>query len=241
VATTASPTSTSAAPSGATLRVLVGAGSFLLREGLARVLEREQDVELVGSVLTDAAAIEVVERCRPHAVIVTAALPPDYTDEGVRLAVRLRHEQPKIGVVLLGDVVRPADVLTLVADGVAGRAYLLTERIMRAADVLEAVRAVAAGGAVVDPAVMEGLAATPDEATPLSRLTARELDVLALIAEGDSNSAIAGRLGLSKRAVEKHISEIFARLDLPGGDDVSRRVAAALLYLRATGRLALSG
>ena len=223
------------------MRVLVGTGRFLLREALTHVLDSQPGYEMVGCASTEPSVIDAIDRQRPHVVVVAAALAPGYTDEGVRIAVRARHENPRIGFVVLGDAVRPAHLLQLVADGVAGRAYLLTERIERGEEILDAIRAVASGGSVVDPIVMERLAAAPDESALLGRLTARELDVLSLMAEGGSNFAIAARLGLTKRAVEKHVGEIFARLELADGADVSRRVAAALLFLRATGRLALSG
>ncbi len=136
---------------------------------------------------------------------------------------------------------RPAHFLSFVANGVAGCAYLLMDRIDDPEEIVHAVRTVAGGGSVVDPVVVEGLAARPDESARMARLTVRELDVLEQIAEGESNAAIAASLGMTTRAVEKHISEIFVRLDIGTGPNVSRRVAAALVYLRATGRLALSG
>ena len=223
------------------MRVLVGVGHLLLREGLARVLESEQAFDVVGLLTTEEALTRAVDELRPDVLIVSAALPPEYGDEGVRLAARLRHERPEMGCVLLGDSVRPAHFLALVADGVAGCAYLLVERIYEPEELMRAVQAVAVGGSVVDPVVVESLAARPDEAARIARLTARELDVLNLIAEGESNAAIAASLGMTTRGVEKHISEIFVRLDIGNGAEVSRRVAAALVFLRATGRLALSG
>ena len=173
--------------------------------------------------------------------MISSGLPPGYDDEGVRLAARIRRERPEIGCVLLGNSVRPAHFLNFVANGVAGCAYLLMDRIDDPEEIVHAVRTVADGGSVVDPVVVEGLAARPDESARMARLTARELDVLEQIAEGESNAAIAASLGMTTRAVEKHISEIFVRLDIGTGPNVSRRVAATLVYLRATGRLALSG
>jgi DNA-binding NarL/FixJ family response regulator len=221
------------------VRVLLAAGTFLLREGLRRVLEGAGDVELLGAVGDGSRLFETIARREPDVVVVAACLPPKSDGEGIALAEWLRAERPEVGVVVLAETVEPEHVLRLVAGGVARRAYLLTDRIGRGEDVLGAVRSVAAGGAVVEPSVLESLAAGPTGADPtmLDRLRSRELDVLALLAQGCSNAAIAERLGLGKRAVEKHVSEVFLKLDLSGEADVSSRVAAALLYLEATGRL----
>lgn len=226
------------APS-ASVRVLLAAGTFLLREGLRRVLEGAADVELLGALGGESDLVEHVVLRDPDVVVVGACLPPGHAGEGIALAEWLRAERPEVGVVVLADSVDPEHVLRLVAGGVARRAYLLTDRIGRGEDVLGAVRSVAAGGAVVEPSVLERLAAGPSSADParLARLRNRELEVLALLAQGCSNAAIAERLGLGKRAVEKHVSEVFLKLDLSGEADVSSRVAAALLYLEATGRL----
>jgi DNA-binding NarL/FixJ family response regulator len=221
------------------VRVLLAAGTFLLREGLRRVLESADDVELLCALGADSDLFETVVLRDPEVVVVAASLPPEHDGEGIALAEWLRAERPLVGVVVLADSVDPEHVLRLVAGGVARRAYLLTDRIGRGEDVLGAVRSVAAGSAVVEPSVLERLAAGPSGADPtrLDRLRTRELDVLALLAQGCSNAAIAERLGLGKRAVEKHVSEVFLKLDLSGEADVSSRVAAALLYLEATGRL----
>jgi DNA-binding NarL/FixJ family response regulator len=218
--------------------VLLAAGTFLLREGLRRVLEQAADVELLGAVGGESDLFETVLLREPDVIVVAASLPPEHDGEGIALAEWVRGERPKVGVVVLADSVEPEHVLRLVAGGVARRAYLLTDRIGRGEDVLGAVRSVAAGGAVVEPSVLERLAgpATSDP-TRLARLRTRELDVLGLLAQGCSNAAIAERLGLGKRAVEKHVSEVFLKLDLSGEADVSSRVAAALLFLEATGRL----
>jgi DNA-binding NarL/FixJ family response regulator len=225
----------------ACVRVLLGAGHLLLREGLAHVLDGQEQLEIVGLFTTESALAACIEATSPDVLVISAALPPDYCDEGVRLATRLRRERPEIGCVLLGDSLRPADFLSFVADGMAGCAYLLMQRIESADEIVHAVRTVAAGGSVVDPIVVEQLAAEPDESTRMARLTSREIDVLELVAEGRSNAAIAKSLGMTTRAVEKHISEIFVRLDFQSGSDLSRRVAATLIFLRASGRLALSG
>jgi DNA-binding NarL/FixJ family response regulator len=221
------------------VRVLLAAGTFLLREGLRRVLEGADDVELLAVVGAEPGLFDTVALWNPDVVVIAASLPPAYDGEGIALAEWLRAERPDVGVVVLAESVEPEHVLRLVAGGVARRAYLLTDRIWRGEDVLGAVRSVAAGGAVVDPSVLERLAAGPSgrDPTRLDRLRSRERDVLGLLAEGCSNAAIADRLGVGKRAVEKHVSEVFLKLDLSGEADLSSRVAAALLYLEATGRL----
>jgi DNA-binding NarL/FixJ family response regulator len=226
---------------GITIRVVVGAGNLLVREGLERVVGTDDAFRLVGSVSSVSALAECVGNVDPDVVVAAVALPPGYRDEGLRLAIELRRSRPAIGCVLLGEGARSVDLVSLCADGVAGRAYLLSERLERGEEILHAIRTVATGGSVLDPSVVERLASGPDEAALIIRLTPRELEVLGLIADGLSNSAIGARLGLTTRAVEKHISEIFVRLDMPSGADVSRRVAAALVFLSARGRLAPSG
>jgi DNA-binding NarL/FixJ family response regulator len=237
----ASPAHLGEHPGGGPVRVVIGAGNLLVREGLERVVGMHGEFRLVGSGSTVGALAECVGTGDPHVVVVAVALPPGYTDEGLRLAIDLRRSRPAIGCVLLGDSVRPVDLMSFCADGVAGRAYLLPERIERGEEILHAIRTVASGGSVLDPSVVERLASRPDEFALIVRLTPREVEVLSLIADGLSNSAIGARLGLTTRAVEKHISEIFVRLDMPSGAEVSRRVAAALVFLSARGRLAPSG
>jgi DNA-binding NarL/FixJ family response regulator len=226
---------------GGAVRVVVGAGNLLVREGLERVVGAAGAFRLVGSASSVSALADCISTVDPDVVVAAVALPPGNRDEGLRLAIDLRRSRPAIGCVLLGERVRPVDLVSFCADGVAGRAYLLSERIERGEEVLDAIRTVATGGSVLDPSVVERLAAGPDEAALIVRLTPRELEVLGLIADGLSNAAIGAHLGLTTRAVEKHISEIFVRLDMPSGADVSRRVAAALVFLTAKGRLAPSG
>ena len=192
MARSASSLRVGAAPPGrASVRVILAVGHLLLREGLERILERGDQFEIVGTGSSDAALADDIAELRPDVFVISSALPPGWSDEGVRLAARIRRERPEIGCVLLGNSVRPAHFLSFVANGVAGCAYLLLDRIDDPAEIVHAVRTVATGGSVVDPVVVEGLAASPDESARMARLTVRELDVLELIAEGESNAAIA--------------------------------------------------
>jgi DNA-binding NarL/FixJ family response regulator len=160
-------------------------------------------------------------------------MPPSGTDEGIQVARELRDTHPRIGVVVLSQFVDASYVLSLLDSGSAGRAYLLKERISNPSQLGVAIQAVVDGGSVIDPKVVEVLVRARSAATksPLAELTPREHDVLAELAQGRSNAAIAESLVLTKRAVEKHINAIFAKLDLTSPDDVSRRVKAALMFL----------
>ena len=160
-------------------------------------------------------------------------MPPTNTDEGIRLAVELRSSHPEIGVVVLSQHAEPLYATALFESGSEGRAYLLKERLADREEVGRAVREVAAGRAVIDPAVVEQLvgARRGKAESRLDALTPRELEILALVAEGESNSAIAARLVITKRAVERHINSIFWKLDLREAEDVSRRVKAVLMFL----------
>jgi DNA-binding NarL/FixJ family response regulator len=176
-----------------------------------------------------------VRELRPDAVVTDIRMPPTGTDEGIQVARELRESDPQIGIVVLSQYADPSYMLALLESGSAGRAYLLKERISDAGQLVSAIEAVAAGGSVIDPLVVESLvrARTNAAKSPLSELTAREHDVLAEIAQGKSNGAIAGSLYLTKRAVEKHVNSIFMKLDLGNTDDVSRRVKATLIFLAA--------
>jgi DNA-binding NarL/FixJ family response regulator len=166
-------------------------------------------------------------------VLTDIRMPPSYTDEGIRLAAELRESHPEIGVVILSQFSDPTYALALLDHGSDGRAYLLKERVHNRAELMAAIRAVTASGSMIDPKVVEALVAARSrvEQSPLGELTARELEVLAEIAQGKSNTAIAESLFLTKRAVEKHINAIFWKLGLAEGTDVSRRVKAALMFL----------
>jgi DNA-binding NarL/FixJ family response regulator len=212
------------------LRVVLGEDSFLAREAVTAVLERAPEVEVVAAVGDLDALRAAVDSEEPDVVVTDVRMPPTHGDEGVRLAHELRSTHPEIGVVVLSQFAEPAYAMVLFQHGSARRAYLLKERVRDREELVRAVQTVAAGGSVVDPLVVEHLLARP-HGSALDELTPRELEVLALIAQGKSNTAIADRLVVTRRAVERHVNGIFAKLELGDGEDVSRRVQAALLYL----------
>ena len=219
------------------IRVILGEDSYLAREGIERVLERTDGVELVGTYGDLDGLIAAVERDLPDVVLTDIRMPPTNTDEGIRLARSLRETHPEIGVVVISQHANAVYAAELLEDGSGKRAYLLKERVTTAAALGQALRSVAEGGSVIDPVVVESLVKTQRlrEESHIDQLTPRELEILGLIAEGKSNAAIADSLVLSKRAVEHHINGIFMKLDLGAPGDVSRRVQAALLYLSRDG------
>jgi DNA-binding NarL/FixJ family response regulator len=219
-------------------RVIVGTDTFLEREGIARVIAGAADVNVVGCAGSEEETLLAVEREAPDVLVVGVPMAPTHTDEGIRLACRLRREYPAIGVVALGPGMYPQHAVRFFASGAGGRAYLLAGRLSRGDELLSAIREVALGGVVVDPAVVETLvgAQQADEGL-LERLTAREREVLSLVADGLSNAAIAEQLSLTKRGVEKHIGEIFSRFRLRDSLAVSPRVVATLVFLHEARRL----
>ena len=216
-----------------TLRVVLGEDSYLASEGITRALERTDGIELVATRGDLESLRAVIDEQHPDVVLTDIRMPPTNTDEGIRLATELRSSNPDIGVVVLSQHNEPGYATALFDTGSARRAYLLKERVKDAGELGRALRSVAAGGSVVDAAVVEGLleAYRLRDGSQLSVLTPRELEILGLIAEGRSNAAIAEALVLTKRAVERHINGIFMKLDLGENRDVSRRVKAALIYL----------
>ena len=218
---------------GRALRVVIGEDSFLAREAIGALLESTAGIYLV-AVCEDADSLRsAIEREEPDVVLTDIRMPPDHRDEGIRLANELRETRPEIGVVVLSQHAEPAYAVLLFEDGSHGRAYLLKESLKDRDELLRAVVTVADGGSVVDPLIVDELLELQRRRrdTPLDRLTPRELEILGLIAEGRSNAAIAEKLVVTKRAVERHINSIFLKLGLRENDDVSRRVKAALLYL----------
>jgi DNA-binding NarL/FixJ family response regulator len=215
------------------IRVLLGEDNLLAREGITRMLETIDDVELVDACDDLPSLQDAVERLRPDVVLTDIRMPPTHTDEGIRFAAELRSSHPGIGVVVLSQHVEPLYATALFDAGSEGRAYLLKERLADREEVARAVREVAVGRAVIDPTVVEQLVGARRRQTEskLGELTPRELEILSLVAEGESNGAIAARLVITKRAVERHINSIFWKLDLRESEDVARRVKAVLLYL----------
>jgi DNA-binding NarL/FixJ family response regulator len=217
-----------------TLRVALAEDSFIVREGIAQVLsDPEGDLAVVARCDDALSLLKAVDEHRPHVVVTDIRMPPTNTDEGIRLAARLRDTHPEIGVVVLSNYSDPAYALALLESGSEGRSYLLKERIHDRSQLVSAIHTVAVGGSVMDPKIVEPLmrARARGQRSPLGDLTSRELEVLAQIAQGMSNAAIAEALVLTKRAVEKHINSIFLKLNLSGAEDVSKRVKATLLFL----------
>jgi DNA-binding NarL/FixJ family response regulator len=223
--------------------IVVAEDAYLIREGIRQVLEQEDEVEVAEFCSDYTSLLQAVERHHPDVVVTDIRMPPSNTDEGIRAAAALREQTPDTGVVVISQYVSPQYAIKLFEDGSAGRAYLLKEHIGHRNHLMGAIREVANGGSVVDPAVVEVLvdARTRARNSPLGHLTPREREVLAGVAEGKSNAAIARTLFLTKRAVEKNINSIFAKLDLADDTDVSRRVVATLLFLSETGAAPPSG
>jgi DNA-binding NarL/FixJ family response regulator len=210
--------------------------SLLVREGVAHILAGEPETRVVASCGDLPSLLAAVESEHPDVVVTDIRMPPTSTDEGIRVATLLREKHPDIGVVVLSNYAEPAYALALLESGSEGRGYLLKERVHDRAQLVGAIESVAAGGSVLDARIIEPLVAAKVhlERSPLDGLTVREREVLAEIATGKSNAAIADALVLSKRAVEKHINAIFLKLDLSYAEDVSKRVKATLLFLAET-------
>jgi DNA-binding NarL/FixJ family response regulator len=214
------------------VRVVIAEDLALLREGLVALL-RENKIEVVAQVEDGPGLLRAIAGHRPDLAIVDVRLPPTFSDEGLRAAIEARRRQPELGVLVLSQYVETAYASELIGENTAGIGYLLKERIGDVRAFLDALHRVAAGGTVLDRQVVTQLLAPRDGSTDeLTRLTAREREVLELMAEGRSNMAIAESLVVTPGAVEKHITNIFAKLDLPACDDDHRRVLAVLAYLR---------
>jgi DNA-binding NarL/FixJ family response regulator len=225
------------------LRVVLADDSYLVREALSHLLEGAPDIEVVAVCAEGDSLVDAIEAERPDVVLTDIRMPPGDDAEGVNVAARLRETHPGVGVVLLSQYLEPRYALELLAGGSDGRAYLLKERIHNRDELIAAIHATAAGGSVIDAKVVEMLvdARSRAEESPIGGLTQREREILAQIARGKSNPAIAESLGLTKRAVEKHINAIFTKLQLPETQDVSRRVTAALMFLADDGSPARDG
>ncbi len=221
------------APDGA-IRVAFADDSFLMREALGAVLQRLDGVDVVAACVDGDALLATVEEQRPDVVLLDMRMPPSGDEEGIRVANHLRRCHPSIGVVVLTHYAEPRYGLQLLQAGTEGRGYLLKERVSDPRELHAAIVAVAHGGSVFDPAMVRLLvSAGPAGAGALDDLTPRERQVLAEMAQGKSNAAIAEQLTLTKKAIEKHVGAIFLKLGLPEEHVVSRRVAAVLLYLAA--------
>lgn len=216
------------------IRVVVAEDDILTREGVVALLRTQSNIEVVGTADSFDSALSEVETHEPNVLVTDIRMPPSHTDEGIRIALRLETERPRLGVVILSQYEDPEYAVRLLESGATGRAYLLKERVSDVSQLSTVVAAVADGGSHVDPKVIRRLVSLKSGSkSPLDWLTERELDVLAMIAEGRDNRAIAQLLSINVRSVEKHINSIFAKLGLAENQGISKRVAAVLIYLES--------
>jgi DNA-binding NarL/FixJ family response regulator len=214
------------------MRIVIAEDSVLLRAGLTRLLA-EAGEEVIAAVSDGDALLEVTERHRPNIVVVDVRMPPTHSDEGIRAALVIRQRWPEVGILVLSQYVEERYAAELLVGNAAKIGYLLKDRVADVADFVAAVRRVAGGGTVLDPEVVAQLLARSRRRDPLTRLSPREREVLGLMAEGQSNGSIAKALVVSDGAVEKHVTNIFTKLDLPPTEEGHRRVLAVLQWLEA--------
>lgn len=212
------------------MRVVVADDSVLLREGLVRILN-DEGLDVVAVAHDEDSALAAVAGTRPDLIVLDVRMPPTFSDEGVRVARAVRDKQPTTGVLLLSQHVHVGGALELFEHDHGGLGYLLKDRVIEIDGFLDAVRRVAHGGSVIDPMIVQALVTRRDPAQPLDALTSRELDVLALMAEGLSNAAVAARLVVSPRTVETHVNNVFLKLGLAPTTEEHRRVRAVVKYL----------
>lgn len=218
---------------GRRIRVVIADDTYLMREALEQILAHAEGIEVARTCTDRDSLVRAIEEDEPDVVLTDIRMPPTGTDEGIQVARQLRTTHPEIGVVVLSQFADPEYVLALLESGSAGRAYLLKERVASVDDLVRAIRAVASGGSVIDPLVVDELVKSRSHpnASSLDTLTARETQILAEMAQGKNNAAIAAAVAVSERAVEKHTNSIFAKLGLSEEKDVNRRVMAVLLFL----------
>jgi DNA-binding NarL/FixJ family response regulator len=214
------------------VRAVIAEDLTLLRDGLARIL-RAHDIEVAAAVGDPIALAVALEREHPDIAIVDVRMPPTFTNEGLVAAIEARRRRPGMPVLVLSQYVEQLYARELLLTGTAGVGYLLKDRVAEIGAFVDAVRAVAAGGTALDPDVVTGMLSHRERSQSMARLTPREREVMALMAEGRSNAAIAGKLVVTAKAVDKHINSIFMKLDLPLDADDNRRVLAVLRYLQA--------
>jgi DNA-binding NarL/FixJ family response regulator len=215
------------------VRVVIGDDSVLLREGISRLL-REEGIEVVEGAGDAVELMAAVERQCPDLAIIDVRMPPTYSDEGLRAAIEIRRRRPEVALLVLSQFVEERYATELLAGETSGIGYLLKDRVGEVAEFIEVVHRVASGGAALDQDVVRQLLARSHKTDPLARLTPREREVLSLMAEGKSNGAIADHLVVSLGAVEKHVTNIFMKLDLPQDDELHhRRVMAVVRYLES--------
>lgn len=216
------------------VRVVFAEDNYLVREGTAALLQTTEEVDLVATAATLDELMASVEEHEPDAVLTDIRMPPTNTTEGIDAARRIRQTHPDVGVVVLSQYAEEEYAYELLKDGAAGLGYLLKERVADLGEIVRALNEVAKGGSVLDPKVVEALVARKDRVahSPLAQLTDREREVLANMAQGKNNAAIAKSLFLTERAIEKHINSLFHKLGLSEEPDVHRRVMAVLAFLR---------
>ena len=214
------------------MRVVLADDTMLLREGVALLLG-QAGFDVVGQAGTAEEIVESVKANKPEAAIVDLRMPPTHTDEGIQAALTIRRDHPGTGVLVLSQHADVGLAMKLLADGADGIGYLLKDRVADIEDFADAIRRVAAGGSALDPSIVSQLLSKRREKGPLDELTAREREVVELMAEGRSNQGIAERLEISERGVQKHVTSILDKLGIPGGTDDHRRVLAVLTFLRA--------
>jgi DNA-binding NarL/FixJ family response regulator len=212
------------------MRVAIADDSLLAREGIAGLLRRA-GFDVVAQAASGEELLDAVAEHAPDVALVDVRMPPTHTEEGLRAAHEIRARHPRIGVVILSQDVEAGIAMRLLAETPAGLGYLLKDRVTDVEELAGTLQRVAGGGSALDPQVVAALLARPRDAGPLDALSTREREVLALVAEGLSNKAIGERLVITEGAVQKHVSTIFAKLGLPGGEDANRRVLAVLAYL----------
>jgi DNA-binding NarL/FixJ family response regulator len=212
------------------VRIVIAEDLYLLREGLVRLLSAH-GFDIVAAVVSAPELLEALVELRPDVGIVDVRLPPTHTDDGLRAALQARARVPGLPVLILSQYVEQLYARELLADRAGGVGYLLKDRVFNDEAFTGAIRTVAAGGTVLDPEVVSKLMSRRSREEPVARLTPREREVLALMAEGRSNAAIAQRMFITEKAVSKHAAGIFAKLDLALSDDDNRRVLAVLAYL----------
>jgi DNA-binding NarL/FixJ family response regulator len=213
------------------MRVVIADDAVLLREGAARLLE-EAGCEVVAQAGDADDLLRKVRAHKPDVAIIDVRMPPGNEDDGLRAALTIRDELPDVGILLLSQYVEDRYLTQLLAQGAEGVGYLLKDRIAEVERLSEAVQRVAAGGSVLDPEVVAQMLGRAREEGPLDALTGREREVLELMAEGRTNRAIAAALFISERGIERHVTSIFTKLDLPTTEQDHRRVLAVLAYLR---------
>lgn len=217
----------------APIRVLIAEDSYLVREGVQRIVEAEPDLELAGACGDLQSLLNSVDTCKPDVVVTDLRMPPDNSDEGIRAARTLRRQHPTLAVIVLSQHDEPEYALKLLEEGARGRGYLLKDQLLDPDHLAAAIREVSLGGSVFDEKVVGSLlrARSRQQSGPLSELTEREREVLAEMARGRNNRAIATALDITEAGVEKHINQIFSKLGLTGAAEIHRRVTAVLLSL----------